>query len=48
MARRILIVDDELNIRMVLEEILKGQGFEVATARMARRPCESWRARSTT
>ena len=32
MGRRILVVDDELDIRMVLEEILKGQGFEVFTA----------------
>jgi len=32
MASRILVVDDELDIRMVLEEILKGQGFEVSTA----------------
>ena len=32
MARRILVVDDELDIRMVLEEILRGQGFEVFTA----------------
>jgi len=32
MGRKILVVDDELDIRMVLEEILKGQGFEVETA----------------
>ncbi len=32
MGRKILVVDDELDIRMVLEEILRGQDFDVETA----------------
>lgn len=32
MGRRLLIVDDEMDIRLVLGEILRAQGFEVDTA----------------
>ena len=32
MGRRILVVDDEVDIRLVLTQILKSQGFEVDTA----------------
>ena len=31
-AKRILIADDEINIRRVLEAILKRDGYEVITA----------------
>lgn len=32
MAKRILLVDDELYIRDLYEELLKGEGYEVTTA----------------
>ena len=40
---RILVVDDESNIRELLEEILSEEGYEVTTAR---RCCECARARA--
>lgn len=39
MTTRILIVDDEANIRRMLGALLKAEGFEVAEARTATRRC---------
>ncbi|RDY72362.1 response regulator [Halobacillus trueperi] len=40
MANRILIVDDQPGIRLLLEEILKTEGYEIVSAKTGREACD--------
>ncbi|MEC3882245.1 response regulator [Halobacillus sp. HZG1] len=40
MANRILIVDDQPGIRLLLEEILKTEGYETVSAKTGREACD--------
>ncbi|MCP3033199.1 response regulator [Halobacillus sp. A1] len=40
MGNKVLIVDDQPGIRMLLEELLKGDGYEIITAKTGKQACE--------
>ncbi|MFQ3546343.1 response regulator [Halobacillus rhizosphaerae] len=40
MTNRILIVDDQPGIRMLLGEIMKGEGYEIFSAKTGKQACE--------
>lgn len=40
MANKILIVDDQPGIRLLLEEILKTEGYEITCAKTGREACD--------
>ncbi|UOQ45326.1 response regulator [Halobacillus salinarum] len=44
MTNKILIVDDQPGIRMLLEEILKSEGYEIVTAKTGKQACEMMEA----
>ncbi|MFC7062274.1 response regulator [Halobacillus seohaensis] len=40
MGNKVLVVDDQPGIRMLLEELLKGDGYEIITAKTGKQACE--------
>ncbi|ASF40912.1 MULTISPECIES: response regulator [Halobacillus] len=40
MSNKILIVDDQAGIRLLLEEILKSEGYETVSAKTGKQACE--------
>ena len=40
MSNKILIVDDQAGIRLLLEEILKSEGYETISAKTGKQACE--------
>ncbi|MFG6147298.1 response regulator [Halobacillus sp. B23F22_1] len=40
MGNKVLVVDDQPGIRLLLEELLKGDGYEIITAKTGKQACE--------